>query len=244
MTTFDSLAEHYDAGRLGYSNDLYNALLGFGLAPRHHVLDVACGTGLASRPLVENGFKVTGVDVSEPMLAKARARFPDASWVAGSAEALPFAPATFDAAISAQAFHHLDRTKAMAELMRVVKPGGLIAIWWKLLMNDDPVAMLRGQVARELSVELPQSGLAGGFKEFYAAPLADHALRVLPWRATIALDDYLRYERSRKLVRDAFGARADEYFARLEERLREQAGAGNPLLPLGYLQFLYVARNR
>ena len=242
MTTFDPLAEHYDAGRTGYSNDLYNTLLGYGLTPRDHVLDVACGTGLASRPLVENGFRVTGVDVSDAMLAKARAHYPSATWVAGDAEKLPFGQAAFDAAISAQAFHHLDRAKAIAELMRVVRPRGVIAIWWKVLMNEDPVKMLRDAVARELGVDPPVSGLGGGFKEFYAAPLAEHTLRVVPWRVSIPLSEQMEYERSRKNVRDAFGRRADDYFTRLEQRLHESFGAGNPTLPLGYVQFLYLAR--
>jgi ubiquinone/menaquinone biosynthesis C-methylase UbiE len=242
MTTFDTLAEHYDAGRTGYSNELYNALASFGLAPRHHVLDVGCGTGLASRPLIENAFRVTGVDVSPAMLAKARERYPAGTWVEGSAEALPFPPDTFDAAIGAQAFHHVDRAKAIAELVRVLKPGGLVGIWWKVLMDQDPVAQVRARVAQEMGGEPPQSGLKGGFKEFYAAGLQDAALRVIPWHLTVSLDGYLNYERSRKSVRDAFGSRSDRYFAQVESRLREMVGERAGYLALSYVQYLYVAR--
>ena len=242
MTAFDSLAEDYDTGRIGYSNDLYNALVGYGLTQRHHVLDVGAGTGLASRPLVENGFRVTGVDASEKMLEKARQRYPSATWVAGSAEALPFGAHTFDAAISAQTFHHLDGEKAIAELVRVLKPGGIIAIWWKILSNDDPVKQLRDQVSRGMGVQLPPSGLGRGFKEFYAAKLNAYALRVVPWHVTVAINDFMRYERSRKNVRDAFGARADQYFSQLETKLREHAGVRSAYVPLDYMQFVYLAR--
>jgi ubiquinone/menaquinone biosynthesis C-methylase UbiE len=241
MTTFDELADAYEAGRVGYSTELYNTLVGFGLNPRLTVLDVACGTGLASRPLIENGVHVTGIDVSEPMLEKARVRFPG-TWIAAPAEKIPFQDATFDVAICAQAIHHLDRAAAMAEMVRVVKPGGMIAVWWKALSGEDPVKMTRDDVTADLGKEPLPSGLAGGFKEFYAAALADYKLRVIPWQTIAGLEEYLVYERSRKIVRDSFGSRADDYFRALERRLRERFGDGNPRIPLNFIQFLYVAR--
>lgn len=241
MTTFDALAGFYDAGRTGYSNELYNTLASFGLSPSDHVLDVGCGTGLASRPLIENAFRVTGVDASAPMLAKARERYPSATWVQGSADALPFQDATFDAAISAQALHHVDREKAVAELVRVVKPGGTIGVWWKVLTEQDPVAQLRERVAQEMGVEAPPSGLAGGFKEFYAGALVDPTLRVIPWIVAVSIDEYLSYERSRKVVRDTFGSRSERYFEQLDRRLREMLGERKSL-SLSYVQYLYVAR--
>jgi len=242
MTTFDSLAGFYDAGRTGYSNELYGVLASFGLSPRDHVLDVGCGTGLASGPLIENAVRVTGVDVSAPMLAKARERYPSATWVEGSAEALPFEPHAFDSAISAQVFHHVDRAKAIAELKRVVKPGGIVAIWWKVLMDQDPVAQLRARVAKEMGVDAPQSGLTGGFKEFYGSELDEPALRVIPWHMTVSLDGYVNYERSRKNVRDAFRTKSERYFDELGKRLRELAGEGPAHLALSYVQYLYLAR--
>ncbi|HTA37611.1 MAG TPA: class I SAM-dependent methyltransferase [Candidatus Acidoferrales bacterium] len=241
MTTFDELAEAYEAGRIGYSTELYNMLVGFGLNPKLTVIDVGCGTGLASRPLIENGFHVTGIDISEPMLEKARARFPG-TWIKASAEKIPFPDANFDVAISAQTMHHLNRAAAMAEMVRVVKPGGIIAVWWKHLSGEDPVKMIRDDVASDLRSDPLPSGLAGGFKEFYAAPLTDHTLRVIPWQTMMGLEELIVSERSRKIVRDALGKRADEYFKRFEQRLRDRFGDGNPRVPLGYIQFLYVAR--
>jgi len=242
MSAFDTLANFYDAGRTGYSNELYNALASFGLSPQDRVLDVACGTGLASRPLIENAFRVTGIDVSAPMLAKARERFPSATWIEGSAESLPFEDRAFDAAISAQAFHHFDRAKAIAELVRVLEPGGLVGIWWKVLVDQDPVAELRAGIAKDMGVRVPPSGLRGGFREFYADTLQDTALRVIPWHLTVPLEEYVNYERSRKSVRDAFGARSERYFEALQRRLGEMLAEGPKYLALSYLQYLYVAR--
>lgn len=131
MSGFDDLASSYDQGRSGYSNSVYDELIAFGARPESRVLDVGCGTGLASAPLLAGGFAATGVDLSESMLDKARDRMPDARWIAGDAAALPFAPRTFDVAISAQTFHWLDRARALAEMARVLVPGGVVGIWWK-----------------------------------------------------------------------------------------------------------------
>jgi ubiquinone/menaquinone biosynthesis C-methylase UbiE len=242
MTSFDTLVDAYQAGRIGYSSELYGFLAGFGLAPRHVVLDVGCGTGLASRPLIEGDMRVTGVDPSEPMLERARARFPNATWKVGKAEKLPVDSASFDAVICAQTIHHVDRKAALAEMIRAIKPGGIVAVWWKTLVSEDPVKMLRDSVAGEMGVEPPPSGLHGGFKEFYAAPFAQHALRVVPWQTTSGLEEFLSAERSRKSIHDELGSRSDAYLRRLEERLRETFGAGNPRIPLGYVQFLYLGR--
>lgn len=241
--SYDRLAPLYARERLGYSNDVYNAMVGFGLNPRQHVLDVACGTGIASRPLIENGFRVTGVDASPAMIDRAREFLPAGNWVVGSAEALPVPDAQFDAAISAQAFHRVDRAKAMEELKRAVKPGGLISIWWRVMMNEDPVKLLRDAVARELGAPAaPPEGPRGGFKEFYGARLDGVAMRVLPWRVGVSLADFMSMEHSRFSVWETFGERGQTYLERLDARLKEQGGSANPTLLLGYVQFLYVGR--
>jgi ubiquinone/menaquinone biosynthesis C-methylase UbiE len=243
MTTpFDSLAQYYGANRLGYSNDLYNALVGLGLSPQDHVLDLGCGTGLGSRPLIENGFRVSGIDVSEPMIARAKEFLPAGTWTCAPAEALPFEPRTFDAAVIAQAFHYFDAAKAFAELGRALKPGATVGVWWRQLMTDDPVKLLCDKAARDLNAHPPQSGLTRGFREFYAAPLRDHQLRIVPWHVTMSLDEYLQHELSRTSVHKTFGTRAGEYAERVGTLLRERFGGTNPSVPLGYLQFLYVAK--
>ncbi len=242
MTTYDELSESYDAGRVGYASDLYNTLVEYGLSPSQNVLDVGCGTGLASAPLVQNDYDVTGLDISEPMLAHARARYPEARFVKGSAESLPFEAQSFDMVISAQALHHVDRSAAMREIVRVLKPHGIVAVWWKYLMSDDAAKLLRDETMRELGAEPPLSGLKGGFREFYAAPLREHSLRVIPWRSSMPLSKYIQYERSRKSVRDALGGNAEEYYYKLQERMEAAFGAGDPMVPLAYTHYLYLGK--
>lgn len=239
------LAEAYAANRTGYSAELYDTIAAAGLRRGASIVDVGCGTGIAALPFASNGFPVTGVDPSEAMLAKARVAIPHAEFVRGSAENLPFADERFDVAISAQAFHRFDRMKAFDEIHRVLRPGGMVAIWWKQLMSQDPVSEITRDAFLALGIEPPVSGLSGGFREFYgAAGFVDQTLRVLPWRTAMPLEQYVGHERSRCSTRDALGENGERYFTELERRLHERFGGGNPTLPLAYLQYLYLAKKR
>ncbi|GAC1655184.1 MAG: class I SAM-dependent methyltransferase [Vulcanimicrobiaceae bacterium] len=239
---YSPLASDYQSAHIGYSPELYAMMESLGLNRRGSILDVACGTGIAAEPLAPQGAKISGIDICEPMLAYARSALPEGEIAQGKAEALPFPNAVFDGVICAQAFHWFDPQQAMDEMVRVLKPGGAIAIWWKHLMSDDAVKAVRDEVSRGLGVEVPDAGLSGGFIEFYRAPLLDHTLRVVPWRMAVPLDRFMAYERSRATLREVLGSKLNDYLSRLEEKLEEQYGANNPFLPLSYLHFLYTGK--
>ncbi|MBV9270230.1 MAG: class I SAM-dependent methyltransferase, partial [Candidatus Eremiobacteraeota bacterium] len=228
-------------GRTGYSNELYDTIEAAGLVRGAAVVDVACGTGLASEPFALNGFPVIGIDASPEMLEFARRRVPEATFIEASAEELPFPDERFDLALSADAFQWLDKSRALAEMQRVLKRGGLVAIWWKFPMSDDALKRLRDDVLTEFVSEAPQPSLAG-FREFYAAPLADQTLRVLPWRTSLSLSRYVKQEQSSCTLRSLLGDRLNSYANRLREVLEEHYGAGDPLLSVSYLQYLYLAK--
>jgi demethylmenaquinone methyltransferase/2-methoxy-6-polyprenyl-1,4-benzoquinol methylase len=137
LELFSGLPSHYE--RMG-------ALLSFGQdqrwraalvdavdpAPGQRILDVATGTGLVARALARRGAEVMGLDQSEQMLAGARARlsdWPKVTFVQGEAERLPFEDASFDALTFTYLLRYVDdRAATMAELARVVKPGGRIGM--------------------------------------------------------------------------------------------------------------------
>jgi demethylmenaquinone methyltransferase / 2-methoxy-6-polyprenyl-1,4-benzoquinol methylase len=107
-----------------------------GAAPDHRVLDVATGTGLVARALVERyGCTVVGLDQSADMLSGARRALGDRPAVAarielrqGEAERLPFAEGEFDHLTFTYLLRYVDDPQAtLRELARVVKPGGRIA---------------------------------------------------------------------------------------------------------------------
>src|SRR4051794_3724411 len=100
-----------------------------GSLPPCRILDAACGTGRHSAWLAGRGHDIVGVDASSAMLAKARARLPRARFELGDLVALPLPDGSVDAALCALALVHLlDLRPAMAELARVVRPGGRIVI--------------------------------------------------------------------------------------------------------------------
>lgn len=100
--------------------------------PGTRLLDIACGTGVAARAAADLGARVTGVDFSPAMLAMARGLHPDIDFHAGDAEALPFADASFAAAMANFGIHHVEHPeRAIAEARRVLKRGGTLAftVW-------------------------------------------------------------------------------------------------------------------
>jgi SAM-dependent methyltransferase len=102
------------------------------LAPGDRVLDLGCGTGNVALLAARAGAVVTGVDPAERLVEVARERVPGASFVVGFAEELPFADAAFDVVISVfGAIFAADAKAALAELVRVLRPGGqaLVTAW-------------------------------------------------------------------------------------------------------------------
>lgn len=104
-----------------------------GLKPGDKVLDVACGTGNLAIPAARLGCEVTGVDIAANLVAQARQRAQregvKAHFQEGDAEALAFADNTFDGVITMYGAMFAPRPDVTArELVRVVKPGGLIAM--------------------------------------------------------------------------------------------------------------------
>jgi len=98
------------------------------------LLDVACGTGRLAVIIREQhpGVKIVGRDLSPDMLRVARSRLPvdkDTQWEQGRMEELPYPDNSFDVLTCASAFHLVtDQKQAMAEMVRVVRPGGTVCI--------------------------------------------------------------------------------------------------------------------
>jgi SAM-dependent methyltransferase len=121
-----------------------------GLAPpRGLVLDVGCGTGALAGHVARADYDVVGLDISPGMLTEAAAQG-IAGVFAGSSERMPFADGTFDLAYTVATLHHLETPErvagTIAEMGRVVRPGGRVLLWdhnplnpyWVLLMKRVP----------------------------------------------------------------------------------------------------------
>jgi SAM-dependent methyltransferase len=109
-----------------------------GITPGQHVLDVACGTGVLARTIAERvkpGGSVVGLDPNPGMLVVAARVSPDLEWQPGVAESLPYPDGSFDV-VTCQfgLMFFADRTKALREMMRVLRPGGrlVVSVWDRL----------------------------------------------------------------------------------------------------------------
>ncbi len=97
--------------------------------PGERVLDLAAGTGTSSVPFADAGVRVVACDLSTGMLARGRRLRPDLAFVAGSATALPFPDAAFDAVtISFGLRNVVDVDRALREMLRVTRPGGRLVV--------------------------------------------------------------------------------------------------------------------
>jgi ubiquinone/menaquinone biosynthesis C-methylase UbiE len=238
---FDDLADAYDRFRIGYSTELIDLLVNeYGFRPGSAILDVGIGTGLASAPFVARGFEMTGIDPSADMLSAAERHFPNVQLVQGAAEKLPFGDNTFDGAISAQVFHWLDQPAAIRELIRVVKPGKPVAIWWKVLAADDDIRTFRKAACDELGLQPMADSMRAGFRAFYAAPFAGRSLRTVPHVARFTIGEWLGYERSRAGIRDLYGDQTEAYHTALERALLAVFRSPAARLEVRYMQYVYI----
>ncbi len=140
-------ALHYAAtfahATVGYADVLLDAAR---IEAGVRVLDLACGTGVVSAAAAGRWAQPVGLDFAAAMLEIASAAHPGIRFEKGDAEALPFADASFDAAVSNFGVHHFpDPVRALTEARRVLRPGGRIAftswaapvenIAWRLLFD-------------------------------------------------------------------------------------------------------------
>lgn len=211
MADFDQKAPEYDAWYQTQKGALVDTLeteCAFGLftpTPEMLVLDAGCGTGNFSLKMVALGACVEGVDLSEPMIAFANEKAKNSPYAdklhfqVGDLYQLPFPDNSFDAVLSMAAFEFIhEDERALAEFMRVVKPGGRVLIGtitgnsaWGIeykshMPREDSVFHHAAfKTADEMRALLPERLLASAESVFlpYATPEAE---------ATRALDDQYR----------------------------------------------------
>jgi ubiquinone/menaquinone biosynthesis C-methylase UbiE len=127
--------------------------------PPGRALDAACGTGRHTAYLAARGHRVSGVDATAEMLEKARIRVPAADLRQGDLAHLPFEDGAFDVAVCALALSHLpDPAPAIAELARVLRPGGVL-----VLSDLHPTMLLLGGTGFFVDA----SGRAGNVRSFH-----------------------------------------------------------------------------
>lgn len=131
---FDDVAPRYDLANdilsLGQARLWRKVVVdAVGAQPGQRVLDLAAGTGTSSEPYADAGIEVVACDFSLGMLEVGKRRRPDIDFVAGDAMNLPFADHRFDAVTISFGLRNVsDPQKALAEMLRVTKPGGRLVL--------------------------------------------------------------------------------------------------------------------
>lgn len=140
--TFGNLAKDYTRYRREYTPKVYHKL--FSLLPKKElvILDLACGTGKSTEPLVKKHTQVFGVDHDERMIKEAkdqaRKKKLKISYALGTAEKIPFKSSIFDVVTVGTAFHWFVNKKSILEIKRVLKNDGLLFVYWVLTVKDVP----------------------------------------------------------------------------------------------------------
>lgn len=137
---FSSRVENYIRYRPGYPADVLETLrTECRLTPVAVIADIACGTGIFTRLLLENGNRVIGVEPNQAMREAAEkllSGFANFTAVAGTAEATTLPDQSVDFATAAQAAHWFDLPRARKEFVRILKPQGWAALIWNERSTD------------------------------------------------------------------------------------------------------------
>ena len=150
---FSRGAQAYARGRPDYPSQTRAWLLeDLGLRAGRVVLDLGAGTGKFTRTLLASGASVIAVEPVPQMLEQLAQSAPDARAMAGEAEHIPLADSAVDAVVCAQAFHWFATSAALAEIRRVLKPGGVFGLIWNV--RDESVEW----VARLTALLVPYEG--------------------------------------------------------------------------------------
>jgi ubiquinone/menaquinone biosynthesis C-methylase UbiE len=123
--SYGRVAHAYDRGRPGYPAEAVRWLLGD--EPRI-ILELGAGTGKLTAEMVRQGHAVHSTDPDEAMLEVLREQVPGCSARQGSAEDIPANDNSVDIVVVGEAFHWFDGDRALAEIARILRPGGHLAI--------------------------------------------------------------------------------------------------------------------
>jgi SAM-dependent methyltransferase len=135
--SFGSVAEDYEATRPGWPLAPFAQVLGhFGVRDRPDVVDIAAGTGKLTRTLAQVAGTLVAVEPDADLRAVIARVLPDVEVFAGTAEELPLETASADVACAGQAFHWFDFARALEEIARVLRPGGVLIAGWNLPLEE------------------------------------------------------------------------------------------------------------
>ncbi|MEE1808707.1 class I SAM-dependent methyltransferase [Streptomyces sp. BE133] len=190
--SFDRAAAQYAAARPGYLSALFDTVEELAGRPLRgaRTIDVGAGTGISTRLLHDRGARVTAVEPGPGMAEELHRALPYVPIVRGDGNRLPIATASADLITYAQSWHWTDRNRATPEALRVLRPGGALALWWNI--SDHSVPWIVDQDARLRRFFGADEGAHGSpVRSRDLPPELGFVHRTVPWTRRVSLDTHL-----------------------------------------------------
>ncbi|MFJ9776385.1 class I SAM-dependent methyltransferase [Kitasatospora sp. NPDC101157] len=244
--SFDVAAARYEAARPSYPPALFDAieqLMGRPLAGVR-VADVGAGTGIATRLLRERGAEVIAVEPGGAMAAELRRVLPDVPLVRGDGNALPLADSSCELLTYAQSWQWTDTGRSVPEALRVLRPGGLLAIWWNTTAFDVPwIRAQHERIAYHCGIPARSPVRPDDHEAVRLAGLdgLEVTRRRIRWRRRVTLDTHLANIGSRSALL-VLGEDSSRAFLAEERRILAQAFPAEVVEEVYVVDLLVAAR--
>lgn len=246
--SFGSAAELYDRRRPSYPAAAVDHILGR-VEGAADVVDIGAGTGKAAALFASRGLRVTAVEPDARMAEVLRAQVPTAEVVVAAFESWEAEPASFDVAVSAQAWHWVDRSAGMPKLAAVLRPGGVMAVMANVPRDGgmDLAAALE-PVYQAIVPDMPPDPMrnwSGEWQMFIDEFEADGRFDVEP-RWELDWDEPLDADAFAELAatHSTYRVLGDDVRARLTGALREAVAGAGGVVTMWYRTAVLVARLR
>ncbi|MGW6645898.1 class I SAM-dependent methyltransferase [Streptomyces iakyrus] len=188
--SFNAAAAQYAANRPSYPPALFDAIEDLTGRPLTgaRVADVGAGTAL----LHARGADVVAVEPGDGMAAQFRRTLPGIPVIRGTGDDLPLSDASVDLVTYAQAWHWTDPARAVPEALRVLRPGGALALWWNTDALDVPwIAEAADRVSRHVGIDVSAEKRNVDYRTAAPSGRLDFTRRTVRWSRRVPVDTHL-----------------------------------------------------